>query len=266
MLVGRMRFLALMLVASAGWAEMPVVIAHRGGGALKPENTLAAFRHSLSLGVPVMEFDMNLTADDGLIIHHDSTVNAKICRGEGVTAGPIRGLTLAQLARFDCGQGERMPTLDSFLTAVTGSKALLLGETKMPVEGGVDPEKFVEKIDAVIRKHGLASRFILQSADYRTLDAMRRRNPEVRICLLSARRFKPDYLAVAKKHGGTHLMLRWDDVSGVAQVRQLQGAGLVVYSGTANTPEEWNKYVEMGFDGILTDDPAALRVFLRGAR
>ncbi len=46
----------------------------------------------------------------------------------------------------------------------------------------------------------------------------------------------------------------------------MKAAGLVIYSGTANKAEDWKKYVEMGFDGILTDDPAALQAFLRGAR
>ena len=265
MLVGLMRLLLCLVVCSLGAAELPVVIAHRGGGALRPENTVAAFRHAISLGVPVLEFDMNLTSDGGVAIHHDSTVNGKVCRGE-VAGRPIRAVTLAELGRLDCGQGERMPTLDALLEAVKGSKALLLGETKMPAEGNVDPEEFVAKIDAAIRRHGVASRFILQSTDYRTTDAMRRRNRDVRICLLNARRFKPDYLAVSKKYGATRLMLRWDDLTGLAQLRELKAAGLTIYSGTANKTEDWKKYVEMGFDGILTDDPAALQVFLRGAR
>ncbi len=264
MLVSGMRVPALLVTCAAVMlgAQTPVVIAHRGGAALKPENTLTAFRHALSIGVPVLEFDMNLTADNAIVLHHDSTVNAKICRASEVAAGPIRSLKLEQVRRFDCGGEERMPTLDEFLSAVKGSKALLLGETKMPAEGDVDPERFVELIDAAIRRHGVADRFVLQSSDYRTTDAMRRRNPAVRICLLNTRRFKPNYLEVGKRHGATHLMLRWDDATpeGIAELKR---AGFVLYSGTANNEADWPKYVELGFDGILTDDPARLQEFLR---
>jgi glycerophosphoryl diester phosphodiesterase len=258
---------ALLCASVAGMAaDQPAVIAHRGGAALKPENTLTAFRNAISLGVPVLEFDLNLTADDALVIHHDSSVNPRVCRPpQGVDAASIRTLTLAQIKRFDCGAGERMPTFEEFLRAVRGSGTILLGETKMPSDGGVDPVRFVELIDAAIRKYGVADRFVLQSADYRTTEAMRRRNPAVRICLLSARRFKPNYLEVARKYGATYLMLRYDDAT-PEQIRELKAAGYLLYSGTANTESDWQKYLDLGFDGILSDDPAHLQAFLKRSR
>lgn len=262
----------------------PLVIAHRGGAALRPENTIAAFQHAVELRVPVLEFDMNLTADGAIVIHHDSTVSRTVCQappGSGIEAGPIASLTLAQLRRFDCGSsprrnspryraipGQRMPTLDEFLSAMKGSRVLLLGETKMPHPGSahaVSPEPFVDLIYAAIKKHGVEDRFILQSSDYRTTDAMTRKDPKVQICLLNARQFKPAYLDVARRHRATHLMLRADDAS-PEQVKQLQSAGLKIYSGTANTAAEWKKYVDLGMDGILTDDPLGLMEFLEGMK
>jgi glycerophosphoryl diester phosphodiesterase len=272
---------ALSVLAVAG--AQPAVIAHRGGPASRPENTIEAFRHAIRLGVDVLEFDMNLTADDQIVIHHDVTVNPSICSpaaGSSVRPGPIRLLALRDIRQFDCGSshpashpeqtpapGARMPTLDELLTAVSASGALLLGETKMPSEKAaysVDPVRFVALIDAAIRKHGMADRFILQSGDYRTIDAMRQKNPRVQRCLLNARRFKPDYLTLARRHQATHLMLRTDDVD-AASVKQLQAAGLKVYSSTANQKSDWQAYLDMGMDGILTDDPQALIAFLKHA-
>lgn len=270
------------LLSGAG----PAVIAHRGGPAMKPENTIEAFQNATRLGVDVLEFDMNVTADDQIVIHHDSTVNPGICSpvaGSQVRPGPIRLLSLRDILQFDCGStrppahphqtpapGARMPTLDEFLRTVSGSKTLLLGETKMPpaqATYSVDPSRFIELVDAMIRKHNLADRFVLQSGDYRTIDAMHRKNPRVQRCLLNARRFKPDYLTVARRHHATHLMLRNDDVD-AASVQRLQAAGLKIYSGTANREAEWRDYLRMGMDGILTDDPQALIDFLKssGAR
>ena len=262
------------LWTSVATAAGPVIIAHRGGAALRPENTLAAFRHALKLGATVIEFDMNLTADDGIVLHHDSSVNPGVCRAE--KAMPIRSMKLAALRRLDCGSfarknspgyraspGAGMPSLDEFLEAVKGSGALLLGETKMPDDGSVPVDRFVRLIEAALRKHGVEDRFILQSSDYRTTDMMRKLNPRVRICLLSTRRYKPEYLEVARKHGAHYLMLRLDDAT-AEQFRALREAGLKLYSGTSNKPEEWPRYVELGFDGILTDDPAALGEYLKG--
>jgi glycerophosphoryl diester phosphodiesterase len=278
----RPSLMVVCLAAALAAADGPTiaVLAHRGGAALRPENTLAAFRHALSLGVDVLEFDMNVTADGRLAIHHDSTVNPDICEPaprSGVRPGPIALLTFEQILQFDCGSrlrpasprfvpspGEKMPSLEAFLENVRGSRALLLGETKMPGAGAppVDPVRFIQLVDEQLRKYGVANRFILQSADYRTIDAMRARNPGVRTCLLNSRRFKPDYLDIARRHGATHLMTRAGDIDREG-VGKLRAAGIVVYSGTANTPAEWKEYVELKMDGILTDDPEALIRFLR---
>ena len=51
-------------------------------------------------------------------------------------------------------------------------------------------------------------------------------------------------------------MLRAEEVT-ANQIRELEGAGLSLYSGTANRTHEWARYVKLGFDGILTDDPVA---------
>jgi glycerophosphoryl diester phosphodiesterase len=268
------------MCAATAIAASPVVIAHRGGPAEFPENTIAAFQNAMKLGVDVLEFDMNVTADDQIIIHHDSVVNSGICSDANVKAGPIRLLKLQALRRFDCGSappaaqprqvrvpGARMPTLDEFLTAVQSGSVLLLGETKMPPDGAASatPQRFIELVHAVVKKHGVENRFILQSADYRTIDEMHKLDGRIATCLLGARRFKPDYLAIARQHRATHLMLRTDDVDNQV-VKQLQAAGYRVFSSTANKPEEWRRYVEMGVDGILTDDPRALMDFLKSSK
>lgn len=273
----------LALIAGMASGAPPAVAAHRGGAALMPENTIAAFRNAIQLGAEILEFDMNLTADGEIILHHDVNVNASICAptpGSAVQPGPIRRLTLAQLRQFDCGSkrpttrpkqallpGARMPTLEEFLREVKASKVLLLGETKMPPPGEanpIDPVQFVELIDRLIRKYGLEDRFIFQSADYRTIDAMRQKNPRVARCLLHARRFKPDYLRVAREHGATHLMLTLGDTD-AAGFRQLKDAGLRLFTGTANREADWGEYARLGFDAILTDDPQAAIAYLKAA-
>ncbi len=241
-------------------------------------------QNALKLGVRVLEFDMNVTKDGAIVIHHDSTVNPAICKApgtSGIKPGPMALLTLAEIRQFDCGSfarpnspryqpvpGQQMPTLDEFLASVKGSGAVLLGETKFGAPGSspsVEPERFVGLIYAALKKHGVQDKFILQSGDYRTIDAMAKKDPKIRTCLLNARRFKPRYLELARSHKATHLMLRADDTS-VSQVRDLQSAGLMIYSSTANTPSDWQKYVDLGMDGILTDDPAGLIEFLSGKK
>jgi glycerophosphoryl diester phosphodiesterase len=277
---------ALAMIGAAALAtaprqdRQPLIVAHRGGAALMPENTFPAFDHALRLGVDWLEFDMVMTADNQLIIQHDPTVNATFCAADpatGVTPRPVRELTLAQVLAFDCGSkhraiyprqvavpGARMPTPDDFFTRYKKSKAVFYGETKMPGpgEGEVDPVAFARMVAAAVRKHDLEDRFILQSSDWRTLDAMHAINPRIRTCLLGVWKGGPEYLKTAQEHHATCMLLRIQD-AGAAQVKALQSAGILVVSEVIDDEESWRQYRDRGDDALFTNDPAGLIAFLR---
>lgn len=83
---------------------LPRWFAHRGGGALAPENTLAGIRLAARLGFAAVEFDVMLSGDGTPVLIHDETL-------ERTTNG--RGLVCetpdAQLFALDAGNGERVP-------------------------------------------------------------------------------------------------------------------------------------------------------------
>src|SRR5918997_436516 len=81
-----------------GDAGRVLVIAHRGGAGLWPENTLYAFGRASALGADVIETDVRLTADGALVLVHDESV-ARTTDG----AGRVRDLALAELKRLDAG-------------------------------------------------------------------------------------------------------------------------------------------------------------------
>ena len=74
------------------------MFAHRGGSALAPENTLAAFARGLALGADGLELDVHLSRDGVVVVHHDRrldrTTNLR---------GPIADRTAEELARADAG-------------------------------------------------------------------------------------------------------------------------------------------------------------------
>jgi glycerophosphoryl diester phosphodiesterase len=91
------------------------VLAHRGGGALAPENTLAGIRYGYDLGFRAVEFDARLARDELPVVIHDRTLE-RTTNGHGEVAA----LTAAQLAQLDAGgwfapryAGEPVPTLDA---------------------------------------------------------------------------------------------------------------------------------------------------------
>jgi glycerophosphoryl diester phosphodiesterase len=75
------------------------VLAHRGGGTLAPENTVAAIREGLARGFHAIEFDAMLAADDVPVLIHDSTLE-RTTTGHG----DVAALTAAQLAQLDAGR------------------------------------------------------------------------------------------------------------------------------------------------------------------
>ncbi len=93
------------------------VLAHRGGGSLAPENTIAAIRVGLEHGYRAVEFDAMLAADDVPVLMHDPTLERT-----GLMPGDVSGLSAADLERIDVGvwhsqrfAGERLPTLERTL-------------------------------------------------------------------------------------------------------------------------------------------------------
>jgi len=74
------------------------VFAHRGGSALAPENTIAAFDCGLAAGAQGLELDVRLSADGVVVVHHDRTLE----RTTNLT-GPIANRTAGELARADAG-------------------------------------------------------------------------------------------------------------------------------------------------------------------
>jgi glycerophosphoryl diester phosphodiesterase len=257
----------------------PLVTAHRGGAALMPENTLPAFDNALRLGVDMLEFDMAVTADDKLVVQHDATVDPAICSADpaaGVAPGPIRFLTLAQVLKFDCGSkprdiyltarsvpGTPMPTPGELFARYKNTKVFFFGEAKMPHlnEGEVDPVAFVKLIELEVRKYGLQDRFILQSSDYRTIDAMHVANPRIRTCLLKPWQAEIDHLKLVRQHHASCILLRLQDAD-AREVRRLRRAGIMVFSEVIDDGPSWRAYLARGDDALFTNDPAALIKFL----
>jgi glycerophosphoryl diester phosphodiesterase len=108
-------------------AGAPLLVAHRGGAKLAPENTIPAFRSAVDdWGADMLEMDVRLTADGEVVVIHDATVDRTT---DG--SGRVADLTLAEIRTLDAGhgfadlegvptfrgRGARVPTFDEVLDA-----------------------------------------------------------------------------------------------------------------------------------------------------
>ncbi len=258
---------------------------HRGARARRPENTLAAFRYALDVGVDVIELDLVVTKDEHLVVDHNLFLNPDICLGPG--AARIRGrvlvrsLTLDELRRYDCGTlrnprfptqqpspGERIPTLEEvfkLLEETEGAEGVRLNIEAKSVPSRPDltfpPERWAEVLAEALKKPKRRARVNVQSFDHRILRELKARLPEVPISALVAESL-PDLVELARDLGAEIISPNLDWITGPA-VAALHAAGVRVIPWTANTPEEWARLVDLGVDGIITDDPAGLIGFLK---
>ena len=270
----------LLLSCSMMLAAKIEVHGHRGARAMMPENSLPAFEYAIGLGVDVLELDVAVTKDDVLVVSHDPEMSAVHCVGPQGSPRLIREMTYAQVQLWDCGAkanpdfpkqkaipGTRVPSLDAVFALATRGKFQFNVETKIfPHRPSVtpEPERFAELLLAQIRKHHLEQRVIVQSFDFRTLRAMKRLAPEVRLSALLA--YAPqDFVASAREAGATIVSPQYKLVT-PEKVRAAHEAGLHVVPWTANAPADWEKLVAAGSDAIISDDPAALIEFLKAKK
>ena len=96
--------------------ERPLVIAHRGASAQRPENTLPAYEKAIEMRADMIEIDLHLTRDREIVITHDEELAGLGGQGEiaDASAGEIRAL--------DVGGGDRVPTLDEVLDGWSSGK------------------------------------------------------------------------------------------------------------------------------------------------
>lgn len=259
---------------------------HRGARAVRPENTLAAFRYALEAGVDTLELDLHVSKDDVLVVTHDPHVSAALCldaQGRRLESPPlVRSLTAEELKAYDCGTlqnprfpqqvpqpGERMPTFPELLQWLALEQDPRAKGVKLNVETKIeeahpdhapDPETFARLVIDELRRHGVLKRTTLQSFDFRTLVAARKLEPELSIAALVENRPAQSLAAIATRLKADivsphHEWLTREDVD------QVHAAGARVIPWTANTEPEWKRLSGLGVDGIITDDPAGLLAF-----
>src|ERR1043166_5290080 len=204
------RILFMASLAASVWAQAIQVHGHRGARAMRPENTLPAFEYAIAQGVDALELDMAVTRDNVVVVSHDPRLSAPVCTGPRDHA-VIHELTLAEVKQWDCGAkqnpafpkqqpvpGTRVPTLDEVFDLAPQGKFLFNIETKSfpdRPELTPPPEEFARLVLAVVRKHHLDNRVVVQSFDYRTLHAKKKLAPQIKLSALYEGPAPKDFVA-----------------------------------------------------------------------
>ena len=236
----------------------PLVFAHRGASAERPEHTEEAYRLAIEQGADGLECDVRLTRDGHLVCIHDATL-----RRTSNGRGRVSALTLDEMRRLDFG-GSRVLTLDQLLTmaASAGRPLRLLVETKHPSRFGSAVE---ERLVELLRRHDLAGptrpgaasvRVTVMSFSPLAVRTMRGLAPELESVFLyevaapRVRDGRPPFGAGVLGPGIGALRAHPEVVD------RAHGRGHRVYVWTVNTAEEIALVTGLGVDGIISDRPA----------
>lgn len=193
----------------------PLCIAHRGGAALRPENTLAAFAHAMALGADGAELDVQLSRDGHVAVVHDFRLSRDLCRDRAgvwlaAPGPPIAQLTLDDIELFDVGRarpgsvhaqehpdmvaadGERIPLLAEVVAlARSAAKPFrLFIELKTSLTDpslSAPPEMLAEAVVAILKQMDYLERSILVGFDWRGLLRAKTIAPSC-VCWFSTRR------------------------------------------------------------------------------
>lgn len=272
----------------------PEVHGHRGCRGLRPENTLLAFLHALTLGVDVLELDVVVSADRQVVVSHEPWFNPAICTGPGgnrLVAGAAARISLYQLPyaairQYDCGQLQHpdfpeqlpAPALKPLLRevfAAVESAAARLG--RPPVGYSVEikstpagdhvfhpaPADFLALVLAELVAAGVLARTTLLCFDARILRLARQQSPALATSLLveDARPWTDSVQRLG--FVPDTLGPNFRTVTPVA-IQQLRNAcpGIRLVPWTVNTPADMQRLRALPVDGITTDYPDRLLALL----
>jgi glycerophosphoryl diester phosphodiesterase len=254
--------------APAAGTARPLVVAHRGGALLWPENSLLAYRNALTLGADFLETDVHLAADDEVVVIHDPTLNRTTTGSGAVRAVPRAALAAVRLKAADGAvTDERIPTLAELLDLLAPSTARLLLEIK--VDSARQPYPGIEeKTLALVKARGLLDRVVVMAFEDATIRRVRALEPGVRTTLLvgrgrvdRARVPATDAVQWAVDVGATDLGIdhRLVDAGVVTAAR---AAGLRVAVWTVNEEAAIRRVLDLGVDLVISDRPDLVKRLL----
>lgn len=229
----------------------PLAFAHRGGAGTAPENTLPAFQAAVDLGYRYLETDVHRTADGVLVAFHDDQLDRVTDR-----TGVIAELPWSVVREARVDGREPIPLLEDLLGSFPAARL------------NIDPkhDAAVEPLADVLRRTGAGARCCIGAFSDRRLIRIRAMVPEVCTALgprgvarlraaasgLPAGRFIAPCAQVPVRAGRITIV---DERFVTAAHRR----GIQIHVWTIDNADEMHRLLDLGVDGIMTDQPVVLR-------
>ncbi len=276
--------------ASPAALPRPYVSADQGGTGYAPENTMVAMRNGIRLGADELEADINITADDELVLMHDGSLD----RTTNCT-GNVHQKTLAQVLQCDAaywwipgkaatllpgplsalerdtngpfplrGKSVTVPTVReffSYLVALGDRVPQFSIEIKnIPYDSNFDPlgHRMADVLVPLIEEYGLTEKAVVESFWPTSLIRVKQLNPRIRTMFLTLGSATANYLYVALSSTEFSSSDTLAPDLNRSYVERVHALGRQVVPWLVDAPEDWAKVSDLGVDGVISSYPACI--------
>lgn len=233
-------------------AQNPLVIAHRGASAYKPENTLSAFQYAFELGADAIEADIWMTKDRKIVVTHDKETKRVADRNLVVPES-----TYAQLKELKLKDGERIPLFEEVLAMLPKGKKIFI-EIKCCWEKGESGNVFPE-VKKIIRKYKREKDCVFIAFNSAVLVDAKKQFPQIPAYVLSGKKENDQELIdLVQKNQLTGLDAHFGVLNENLSQKLVEN-NIPLYVWTVNKDEDMKRMIANPLvKGITTDRPDAL--------
>lgn len=231
-------------------------IAHRGFKGKYPENTMLSFKKAIEVGADGIEFDVQLTKDNEVVIIHDETLD-RTTDGKGY----LKDYTLDEIKKLNasiCFEKEfgfnDIPTLEEYFIMV-GNEDII---SNIELKNSIFPyEGMEEKVCDLISRYDMESKVIISSFNHHSIMKVKEINKNIECGLLVASCIvnPGEYvkgLGIENFHPTAYCLTN-DEVS------KIQSLGIKVNAWLGNIDVDFSDLIATGVDAIISDYPDVVK-------
>ena len=234
-------------------------IAHRGFKGKYPENTLLSFKKAIEVGADGIEFDVQFTKDNEVVIIHDETLERTT---DGV--GYVKDYTLNEIKTFNaskCFEKEfgfnAIPTLEEYFIMV-GNEDII---SNIELKNSIFPYEGMEKkVCDLISRYNMESKVIISSFNHHSIMKVKEINKNIECgllvasCIVNPGEYVKN-LGIENFHPAAYGLTK-DEVS------TIQSYGIKVNAWLGNIDVDFSDLITTGVDAIISDYPDVIKKLL----
>ncbi len=225
-----------------------VVVAHRGAWKAEglPENSIASLKHAIALKCTGSEFDVQMTADDILVVNHDADYEGMV----------IAETSYAALAIPKLFNGETLPTLREYIMAglENNTSTRLVCEIK-PAETVERGRKMAKKTVQLVEELNAEDMTVYISFEYEILKKIKELNTKAHTQYLEANKSPEELKADGIDGADYHFKAFKKHPEWIESAKKI---GIALNAWTVNDPADMDWLLDEGFDYITTNEPELL--------